>query len=191
MNVVVLGDDYHSGVYLLRIRVMQPLSLAVGRFRGGRALGFPVGDYLYVGSALATKGATSLAMRLLRHATRSSPLPPHQLRATLAEVFAGCGLGNGQLPTAKRLHWHVDYLLDQPDVELSQVFVLRTDRPLEAALAEWLAAEEMTFIIQKGLGARDYPEQTHLLGVRAPAPWWAALPGQLQRWLEEGKGHRT
>jgi len=46
-----------------------------------------------------------------------------------------------RLPTAKRLRWHIDYLLDEPDAELAGVWAWRTAEPLESRLAEWLAAQ--------------------------------------------------
>jgi hypothetical protein len=82
----------------------------------------------------------------------------------------------------------VDYLLDQPAVDLSQVFVLRTGQQLERALAQRLAADEPTFVVAKGLGARDHPGGTHLLGVKATAVWWLALPERLNNFLLENGG---
>jgi Uri superfamily endonuclease len=185
----MFGSGYPGGVYVLRIQANESLVLEVGRFQQGKPLFFPAGEYLYIGSALAAKGATSLAGRLLRHASRGKQQPPHSIQVAMLSVFTASGLGSGLvLPSSKRCFWHVDYLLDQPAVDLRQVFVLRTDQPLERALAHRLAADENMFVVAKGLGARDHPGGTHLLGVKEPADWWPALPERLNTFLLENGG---
>ena len=70
-SIYLWGDHGVQGVYLLEIALSQPLTLAFGRFQQGRRFTLPAGTYLYVGSALGQRGATTLAGRLLRHATRT------------------------------------------------------------------------------------------------------------------------
>jgi Uri superfamily endonuclease len=174
---MVLGAPCQSGVYALRIALDAPCHLAIGRFRGGAALHFPAGEYVYIGSALAPRGTASLAPRLLRHATRSGERPPHAMRQALFDTLAAHGLGGLalKLPRCKKCFWHVDFLLDQPAASLAQVLALRTQRPLERLLARRLAADAVTRIIAPGLGASDYPGATHLYHIRAPDGWWAAF----------------
>jgi len=85
----------------------------------------------------------------------------------MLEQFKAIGLGEGDLrPRAgKKLHWNVDHLLDQPAVELTNVFIIRSKIRLEASLAQLLEDDPATFIIEKGLGANDTRGSTHLLGV--------------------------
>lgn len=184
--VVVLGDTQPSGVYVLRLHVQQPLVVACGRFKGGQPLLFPSGDYVYVGSALGVRGSSTLANRLLRHATRAADRPPQPLRATLVAHGDALGLGdNRALPRRpKKLFWHVDYVLNELTVELRQILALRTTRPLETTLAQLFEADPHTFIVESGLGAQDNPGHTHLLGVEADEAWWAGLVERLQRVLE-------
>jgi len=180
--VVVLGDTQPSGVYVLRLHVQQPLVVACGRFKGGQPLLFPPGDYVYVGSALGVRGSSTLANRLLRHATRAADRPPQPLRATLVKHGDALGLGdNCALPLRpKKLFWHVDYVLNELTVELRQIFALRTTRPLEKTLAQFFEADPATFIVESGIGAQDHPGHTHLLRVQADEAWWAGLPAKLR-----------
>ncbi|NLF75010.1 MAG: DUF123 domain-containing protein [Chloroflexi bacterium] len=168
-SLVFLGRSGPSGIYLLRLHVTQPLLLALGALHGGRPIGFPPGPYLYVGSALAQRGATSLPRRLLRHATRCAGAP-HPLRRPLQLAFPVTSP-----PARKRLHWHVDYLLEAPAVSLSHALLVYTSRPLERAFAAWVQRRPNITAPVPGAGASDAPGQTHLFAV-APYPgWWADL----------------
>jgi Uri superfamily endonuclease len=181
--VVIFGDESLGGIYLLRLRVVRDTAVHFGRFRGGQAITVPAGDCLYVGSAMR-----GLAARLLRHASRTAVDRPHPIRAEMMAAFVDAGLVKAIRPfSPKRLHWHIDYLLEQPALELIQVFVLRSAVRLETAVARQLAQDPATFIIAPGLGARDDPGGTHLLGVRADAAWWRALPLRLRLLDESAK----
>jgi Uri superfamily endonuclease len=185
-NLVFLGDQEQSGIYMLRMAVKETFSLALGRFEGGRLLPFHAGDYLYIGSALAERGATSLAPRLLRHATRSDGRSAHLIREQMVPAFAATGLGRPELapPAGKRCFWNIDFLLDHLAVDLTQVYIVRTRRCLEPIVAQLLLSDEHTHIVEKGIGAHDHPGATHLLSVQAPAAWWAALTTRLAHLLK-------
>lgn len=178
-NIVIGGDaTCPGGVYVLRIGVAAPLSLSFGRFRGGRPLALPMGDYLYVGSALGRRGAGSPAGRLLRHATRSGDRPPHTLRDALLDALCAAGLATPglRLPTGKRLRWHIDYLLDETAAELTGVTLIRTAARLESELARRLAEQPGVAPLAVGLGAADLPGETHLFTFQGPgAPQVAIL----------------
>jgi Uri superfamily endonuclease len=180
--ITILGGPLQSGVYVLGLEATSALRLGLGRFRNGQPLDFPAGPYLYIGSALAGRGATSLGPRLLRHATRTGDQPAHQLRSELVAALTAAGLGPVplRLPAHKRAFWHIDYLLDQPTVALTSVIALRTAQPLEAAIAQLLQADPHTFLIAPGIGACDQPGATHLLGLCAGPAWWAALAQRLE-----------
>ena len=161
--VTISGDDSITGAYVLTVRVRESLRLAFGRYDGGRLITVPPAAYLYVGSA-GGRGATALAGRLLRHATRTGGRPSHAIRDELHNRLSAAGLV-APLPTAKRLRWHVDYLLDEPAAEIRGVWAIRAAVPLEAALARWLASQPGVVPLAPGLGASDDPGQTHLLRV--------------------------
>ncbi len=168
-NILIFGNDAQSGSYILRLQVYSPLKVVFGRFKRGKRVAVPAGEYVYVGSAMGKKGPASLARRLLRHATRSGSKAPHPIRAVMLSRFKIIGLGRDELrpPNEKKLHWNVDYLLDHPAVTLSGALIFRSETRLEATLAKLLADDPATFVPEKGLGANDAPGQTHLLGLRA------------------------
>ena len=176
-SILIIGDASQAGTYILRIRLKEITTLRFGRFKKGKLISLPVGDYIYVGSALSEKGPTSLARRLIRHATRSGNKPPHGIREKMIHQFAECGLGSGNLlpRQGKTLHWNVDFLLDLQSAELINIFAIRSSERLENRIAKWLEHDPRTEIIEPGLGANDAPGATHLLHVQADETWWASL----------------
>jgi Uri superfamily endonuclease len=174
--ITIVGDASLGGIYLLRIRVTEGIDVVFGRFKKGEPISVRRGEYVYVGSAL--KG---LGQRLVRHATRSGDLAPHPIRRLLIDRLPVAGLGKGNLLPAKgkTVHWHVDYLLDQVHVLLTHVLILRSSEPLEADLGRIIEQDQCTYVLEKGLGAKDVPGNTHLLRVRADEAWWHTLPGKL------------
>jgi len=164
-QIAIWGDTRQTGAYILEIVANEEQSLSLGRFHGGRPVTVCAGRYAYVGSAMGRSGATALAGRLLRHATRSGGKPPHAIREIMAAVFGAVGLGGSspRPPPGKRLHWHVDYLLDEMAVELARVMIIRTGARVESELARRLAALPGVRPLLPGLGAADAPGETHLL----------------------------
>ena len=185
--VVVLGENVRTGAYVLRLQVARRLRIAFGRRRGGQRVCVPEGVYLYVGSAMGARGGSALAPRLLRHATRSQGRPPHRIRPVLGATLEAAGLG-GRLapPDGKRLFWHVDYLLDSTDVELTHALVFRSRRRLEGALGRFLAGQPGTRPLEPGLGASDVRGSTHLLRLEADVAGWRALVVALVRFVQDG-----
>ena len=139
-NIAIIGDESHAGTYILRIRLKQDTTLRFGRFKKGKLISTPAGEYAYIGSALAEKGAPTLARRLVRHATRSGDQRPHRIREAMLCRFAECGLGDGNLlpQRGKTLHWNVDFLLDLPSAELVGISAIRSRKRLEDRLAKQL-----------------------------------------------------
>ena len=180
-SIVIIGDESQAGTYILRIRLKKDTTLRFGRFKKGKLISLPAGEYAYVGSALAEKGATMLARRLIRHATRSGDRRPHRIRETMLRRFAECGLGDANLlpRRGKTLHWNVDFLLDLSSAELVGVVAIRSRNRLEGRLAKQLEEDPHTGVIERGLGANDVPGNTHLLHVSATEGWWASLPDLL------------
>ncbi|HLF88723.1 MAG TPA: DUF123 domain-containing protein [Anaerolineales bacterium] len=181
-SIHIFGDEGQGGTYLLRIHLREETELAFGRFQGGKMVTLPAGDYIYIGSALNPRGATSLALRLLRHATRSGERPSHPIREVLHQRFREMSLGSGQLVPSKtkKLHWNVDHLLDLFDAELVGVVAIRSPIRMEAELGHWLVTDLGTEIIAAGLGANDVPGGTHVLRVVGGETWWDELPGRIK-----------
>ena len=192
-SIRIMGDDSQAGSYVLRIRLKKNTTLQFGRFKKGKLISLPVGDYLYVGSALSEKGATSLARRLIRHATRNGDKPPHAIREKMINQFAECGLGSGDLlpRRGKTLHWNVDFLLDLQSAELINIFAIRSHERLENRIAKQLERDPHTDVIERGLGANDAPGATHLLRVQADSTWWMSLTDNAMTVLAENTLNRT
>ena len=176
-NIVIIGDDSQAGTYILWIRLKKDTALQFGRFKKGKLISLPAGDYVYVGSALSEKGATSLSRRLVRHATRAGDKPPHAIREKMIDQFVECGLGPRDLlpKHGKTLHWNVDFLLDLQSAELISILAIRSPERLEYKIARQLERDPHTEVIEPGLGANDAPGNTHLLRVQADTAWWASL----------------
>ena len=176
-SIHIIGDESQAGTYVLRIRLKEDTTLQFGRFKKGKWISLLAGDYTYVGSALSEKGPTSLARRLIRHATRSGDKPPHTIQEKMIHQFAECGLGSGNLLPrhGKTLHWNIDFLLDLQSAEIVNIFAIRSAERLENRIAKWLERDPRTDIIERGLGANDAPGNTHLLHVRADSAWWASF----------------
>jgi len=145
-----------SGTYLLHLQNEKDVWVKYGRFRRGELISTPAGQYLYIGSALAREGGASLPRRLLRHATRSAG-PPHSIRQHLIEYFAM------KPPASKRLHWHVDYLLEETAVNIYHITLIQDRRRLEGIIAQNLNRHPAALPLATGLGATDDPGLTHIL----------------------------
>lgn len=178
--ITVLGEDYPGGFYLLRIQVSKDVLVRFGQYRQGGLVAISAGEYIYIGSAQGLRGSTTLASRLLRHATRSQGKHPHLIRLQLAEQLQSVGLG-GVLPEKKTLHWHVDYLLDLAAVEISHVIAFRSGSKVEARLAKMIEDQPETVTFAPRLGASDRAGGTHLLYVRGGEDWWLKMIDQLQK----------
>ncbi|MCB8953179.1 MAG: GIY-YIG nuclease family protein [Ardenticatenales bacterium] len=162
-----------SGTYLLSIELSQAVNVAFGRFQQGRVFVLAAGIYVYVGSALGQRGATTLPRRLLRHASRGVG-PPHPIRGELTRAFAAMGLAHMAQPPRqpKRLHWHVDYLLEMPASSLTHIIAFGDNQRRESDLAHWLTGRADMRVIAAGIGARDLPGETHLWQLQAAPTWW-------------------
>ena len=189
-SIYIIGGDSQAGTYILRVRLKVDTTLQFGRFRKGKLILLPAGDYTYVGSALSEKGSTSLARRLVRHATRSGDKPPHRIRKNMIDRFAECGLGpRDPLPkSGKTLFWNVDFLLDLQIAEIVNIIAIRSPERLEHTIAVLLEHDAETQIIEKGLGANDAPRNTHILRASTDKAWWASVTDKIQENFSKLKG---
>lgn len=174
-HITLLGEDFGSGSYLLIIHLAENQHLKFGRFNKGGAVFLPKGNYVYIGSARGQKGTSSLSARLMRHLTRCQGKYPQALRELLLAEFKNAGIP-AKVPVRKQCRWHIDYLLEIPQAEVTGVITLRSRADLEHQIAEKLATLPETHIPARGLGASDHPGGTHLLHVQADTNWWNNLP---------------
>jgi Uri superfamily endonuclease len=169
------GKKVNSGIYLLGITLAAPCQLAFGRYRQGQQIDLPAGEYLYIGSAYGQKGGSSLGYRLLRHTCRTHPQKPHSIQPGLYNQIQANHLP-GKIPRQKKLHWHIDYLLDSEQAEIFFIHAICTTQRMEQPVAETLASISETHIFAPGLGASDHAGGTHLFLVTANQSYWQHLP---------------
>jgi len=181
-----------QGSYLLFIRLDKPLQLTFGHFLKGRPLFLEAGSYLYAGSALGKQaGGYPLARRLLRHTARTGRKKPHAIRKILLSVLREKGLAPERLlkPAEKKLHWHIDYLLDRPEAALVHILIIQSPEKLEPALARFIETAPETSIPAKMLGAQDTKAGTHLLSCSDPAALLGRLRAELPHLVTETASH--
>lgn len=188
----ILGEKEKQGTYLLFIELHEPASIAFGSFRKGRPLFLPAGSYLYLGSALGRRpGAEPLARRLMRHASRSGGRRPQTILNELFKLLLKHSLaGQATLPPIeKKLHWHIDYLLDLPDTSIFHIVILRSPEKLEPSLAAWLESCPETTVPAARLGAQDTRNSTHLLLCHNPEKLLVRLRSSLPDMLQISGDH--
>ncbi|MHA1912196.1 MAG: DUF123 domain-containing protein [Candidatus Kariarchaeaceae archaeon] len=184
--ITVIGQKSNGGTYILKINLKESLSLSFGGFLGGKSILVPQGIYLYIGSALNQKGSSSLAYRLVRHASRANG-SHHLIRSKLIRFFNDqkMVLFEIKAPSLKTLHWNVDYLLEKPEAEIVEIIILRSRKKMESLWAKMLEEEKETEIIEEGLGANDTIGETHLLKLHSSEKWWQDLPIRLSKLSNE------
>jgi len=119
-----------KGTYILISYILQNIEIRIGAL--GK-LHFNKGYYLYVGSAMAEYGSTSLENRIKRHI----------------------------LPTnKKKLHWHIDYLLEDNKSILWRIYMIPSSQRLECVIAqEILSFADSSY---EGFGSSDCKCTSHL-----------------------------
>lgn len=172
--ILVIGAGAWSGAYLLKIALSTGLRLRFGRFAGGKPVSLAAGDYLYVGSAQGPARNAPLIKRVNRHLLRTAPRPPQRLWDQWQAFVSRQGIRLAA-PSPKRLHWHIDYLIDELVCEVDQVILLPSALPIEQRLAEQLEAMPAMQPAAPGLGATDHPRHTHLLRWEGSQAGWHRL----------------
>ncbi|MEE9905940.1 MAG: GIY-YIG nuclease family protein [Chlorobium sp.] len=174
----IFGEKEKQGTYLLFIDLRKPVQIAFGSFRKGVPVPLAAGCYIYLGSALASRpGSEPLARRLMRHASRSGGARPHpilnDLRRLLQRLDIACPATLP--PVEKKLHWHIDYLLERPETSIFHIAILRSPEKLEDGMAAWLEQCPETASPAARLGAQDTRNRTHLLHCSDPETLLARL----------------
>ena len=180
-NILDLGGTGLQGTYLLQIYLMENLLVTFGKFNKGKPISLPAGYYLYLGSAMGKKGATTLPSRLLRHTLRTPPKPPHAIFQEVCKFFniekSTC------MKKTKTLHWHVDYLVDSLQAEIMKIAFMRSEKPLEHAWSTFINRSVMISIISPKLGASDYGKGSHLVRLKNGTRGWEEILRSISRLL--------
>ncbi|MBY9018972.1 MAG: GIY-YIG nuclease family protein [Candidatus Lokiarchaeota archaeon] len=119
-----------KGTYLLVIYLRKKSLINIGAL--GR-LEFQAGYYFYVGSAMGNEGSNTLLNRVKRHVDSSSN---------------------------KKIHWHIDYLLDCEYSYISKIFLIPSSERLECFLSSELKDSCDKYI--NNFGSSDCSCDSHL-----------------------------
>ncbi|MBD3215648.1 MAG: DUF123 domain-containing protein [Candidatus Lokiarchaeota archaeon] len=127
-----------KGTYVLVINLSRRIQIKVGALGN---LSFENGYYCYVGSAMANAGSSTLINRILRH------------------------LRN---PNLKKIHWHIDYFLKNPNTQIVRLLLLRSKFRMECEVVN-VFKKEAEYSISK-FGSSDCKCESHLLYFRDDLP---------------------
>jgi Uri superfamily endonuclease len=130
--------DAEPGTYALLLKLDKQERITIGKLG---TFDFPAGYYLYVGSALGPGG---LRTRLARHRRDSE---------------SSLQSGSGQ--TDKKLHWHIDYLLQR--AQLIEVWNTASEERLECKWGEAARRLSGAQVPVRGFGSSDCRCPTHLI----------------------------
>lgn len=176
-NINSIGLNHPNGTYCLRISLKKTTTLVFGRFGHGKPISLKAGEYLYIGSALATRGSTNLGNRLRRHTSRSPEFSSHKIQKELLQFFDEIGISYAKTPSPKKMFWNIDHLLNL--AEIIGIIFIRDPKPLENTWSEYLEQLPETSIFEKGLGANDSRGHTHIQFSKLSKHQWEKLPFNL------------
>ena len=174
-NIRCIGKNHPNGTYCLRISLREATTLVFGRFRNGKSISLKAGEYLYIGSALASRGSTTLGNRLRRHTSRSSEFNPHKIQKELLQLFDEIGITYTKSPSPKTIYWNIDHLLNLEFAEIIGIIFIRDPKPFENRWSKYLEKLPETSIFEKGLGANDSQGHTHIQYSKISDRHWAKL----------------
>ncbi len=154
------NPDIRRATYVLAIHLKESSVIQIGT-RTDKKIAFPAGYYVYIGSAMGRKGSSSIQNRLIRHATRRNGKHQGILGLLRKQLFISTQLKSPTIPAqySKKLHWHIDFFLENHNTSIKKIYVIFTSQPLEEKLSLFLNSHNAFAPIEKGLGASDmkYP----------------------------------
>jgi Uri superfamily endonuclease len=130
--------DTGPGTYASLLKLDKQERITVGKLG---TFDFPVGYYLYVGSALGPGGLRARLARHRRGGENSSQS------------------NSGQ--TGKKLHWHIDYLLQR--AQLVEVWSVASEEKLECRWGEVARRLSGAQVPVRGFGSSDCRCLAHLI----------------------------
>jgi Uri superfamily endonuclease len=130
--------DAEPGTYALLLKLDRQERITVGKLG---TFDFPVGYYLYVGSALGPGGLQARLARHRRDSESSSQLNSDQ--------------------TGKKLHWHIDYLLQR--TQLIEVWSVASEERLECKWGKVARRLSGAQVPVRGFGSSDCRCPAHLI----------------------------
>lgn len=180
-TIFSIGKEHPNGTYCLRIALSEPFDLVFGRFKKGKLISLNAGEYVYIGSALAKRGSTTLGNRLRRHTSRSQGHKSHKIQRELLKYFNSIGISYTKTSSPKKMFWNIDYLLDLPTAEIISIIFTRNPNSYENIWSEFFEKLHGTIVFEKGLGANDSDGHTHIQYSSISEKLWKKIPYQLPR----------
>lgn len=178
-NICFIGSEGQAGTYILRLNLMKTMKIPFGRFDGGREIELLSGEYLYIGSALAKKGSTTLGNRIQRHCARSDPMTNHKIRSEFRQFCTQHNIHTTDNPSNKTPFWNIDHLTNLLEAEIIGIIAIRDLVPLENPWSEYIEAQPFSTVFAKGLGANDAEGHTHLQYCTISEREFSKLPEKL------------
>jgi len=120
-----------KGTYIIVIFLKKHIQISIGALG---LISFKKGYYLYIGSAMGDFGSSTLINRVKRHIS-----PPEN----------------------KKIHWHIDYFLNNQETSIVQLNLIPSRQKLECILAEELISQSDGYI--KKFGSSDCNCLSHLI----------------------------
>jgi len=120
-----------KGTYILIIFLKENSKIEIGSL--GKIY-FSKGYYLYVGSAMGNSGSVTLINRVKRHLLNSK---------------------------SKKLHWHIDYFLDNSNTIIKKLYLIPSLQPYECIIAQEILVLSDSYI--RNFGSSDCQCKSHLL----------------------------
>jgi Uri superfamily endonuclease len=120
-----------KGTYILVIYMKKKTKINVGALG---SIHFKKGFYFYVGSAMGSSGSASLVNRVKRHIS---------------------------LDKNKKIHWHIDYLLENENSNIIKIILIPSAFRLECMIAQELLDTSDSFI--EDFGSSDCFCKSHLI----------------------------
>lgn len=167
LDIESIGNYQFGGTYVLEIWIKDDVSVQFGRFKNGQKFHLSSGRYLYIGSAMTSHNRHALLQRLTRHATRTEQHPPLKIRKKLI-IWAhqhNINEKNIILKQNKKLHWHIDYVLNNLNVEINNIILIPSEKSYESMIAKSLLLSDSITVPIMGLGATDKKKETHFLHI--------------------------
>jgi sugar fermentation stimulation protein A len=139
------------GTYLILCEILEPQTIQIGKLG---MIPFEASYYCYVGSAMGDyKSSTCLEHRVKRH-----------LRSRFQSTTKDSEIHKD--PPKK--HWHIDYLLAHPGIQINKVYLFPSGEKIECEIAQWISEFADGYIPK--FGCSDCTCESHLFRIKEKSP---------------------
>ena len=75
----------------------------------------------------------------------------------------------------KKIHWHIDYILEPVQVDLQDALIIGNANVYENDIVQLLLAEDEVIIPFNGIGSSDSNHPSHFFKIPESINWWKLL----------------